>query len=263
MKKIKKIIINTIFVISTVVILKLLTFFNVTDDNYYLDLVRIEKQLEIKNEISEIQNKIIEIEKLEESIILKLLEIDENEDNELNIFNNNDTTLTDIERKMLVLSTLTSKKLLTYHEINNRLVDFNIKHYPSISPVRTKNFLRISSEFGWRIHPIYKKPIFHQGVDIVVKQNVNIYSTINGYIDKVMYSKYGYGNRVVIKNESGYEVLYAHLSDYIFVREGDYVKKGQLIGKSGNTGTSTGNHLHYEIRKNEIPKNPLSYFKIY
>lgn len=259
MEKIKKIMKNSIFIIILVIILKTLTFFNVTNDEYYLDLVRVEKLSKLENDVIDIQKKIIEIEKLDESIFLNLLDIDKND----YVINDIDNSLEGIEKKMLVLDRMVSNKQLLYHEINNRLVDFDINNYPSISPVRTKNLLRISSEFGWRIHPIYKKPIFHQGLDIVVKENVNIYSTTNGYVDKVMYSKYGYGNRVVVKNDSGYETLFAHLSNHIYIKEGDYVKKGQLIAKSGNTGTSTGNHLHYEIRKDNIPQNPLKFFKIY
>jgi murein DD-endopeptidase MepM/ murein hydrolase activator NlpD len=74
-----------------------------------------------------------------------------------------------------------------------------------------------------------------------------------------MYSKYGYGNRVVIKHAYGFETLYAHL-DVINVKRGQWVRKNQLIGTVGNTGKSTGAHLHYEIHKNGETRDPLGYF---
>ena len=86
---------------------------------------------------------------------------------------------------------------------------------------------------------------------------------MNGKVDNVLYSRIGYGNRIVIKNSHGYEILYAHLSESIYVKVGQKVKKGQLIATTGNTGLSTGPHLHYEIHKNDELKDPLSYFYVY
>jgi murein DD-endopeptidase MepM/ murein hydrolase activator NlpD len=117
--------------------------------------------------------------------------------------------------------------------------------------------LRITSPFGWRINPISGRREFHQGVDIAAPLGTQIRSTAKG---RVIFSgpRDGYGKIVVIHHISGYQTLYAHLSR-VFVSRGDFVKEGKVIGLAGTTGRSTGPHLHYELRKNGKPKNPLPY----
>jgi len=134
-----------------------------------------------------------------------------------------------------------------------------ILYYPTISPIKTKDFICLSSPYGMRDHPTEKKVLFHEGVDISANVGSPIYSTAQGTVVKVTYSKYGYGNKVVIKHAYGLETLYAHLGD-INVKKGQWVKKNQLIGTVGNTGRSTGPHLHYEIHKYNEPRDPLGYF---
>ena len=134
-----------------------------------------------------------------------------------------------------------------------------IYYYPTISPIRTADFITISSPFGWRAHPIKKKMLFHEGVDISANVGSPVYSTAKGKVVKILYSKYGYGNRILIKHAYGFETLYAHLNK-IYVKRGQWVKKNQLIGTVGNTGLSTAPHLHYEVRKNGVPRDPLGYF---
>lgn len=118
---------------------------------------------------------------------------------------------------------------------------------------------RLTSPFGMRIHPITGKPTFHRGVDLVVAPgNGPLYAFVAG---TVMYAAMGrpgigipaeMGKVVAIKDDKGYLHMYAHLSA-IEVKIGDKVKHGQLVGKQGTTGASTGNHLHYEIRKCATP----------
>lgn len=135
-----------------------------------------------------------------------------------------------------------------------------ILYYPTISPIKTRDFVEITSPYGWREHPIIKnKILFHEGVDIAARVGTSVYSTAQGRVVKVLYSKYGYGNRIVIKHAYGFETLYAHLS-VIRVRKGQWINKNQLIGSVGNSGLSTGPHLHYEIRKNNESRDPLGYF---
>lgn len=159
-----------------------------------------------------------------------------------------------------IISSQINKLIIISEDLKNNtnLVDC----YPTISPIKTADFQEISAGYGWKKYPFYNKPIFHQGVDIVAKHYSNVYSTINGYISKVVYSKYGYGNKIIIKNVQGFEILYAHLSK-INVKKGQYISKGQIVGMVGNTGLSTGDHLHYEVRKNDKLKDPLAYFYTY
>jgi murein DD-endopeptidase MepM/ murein hydrolase activator NlpD len=119
---------------------------------------------------------------------------------------------------------------------------------PSVSPIKPViGSYRISSPFGYRYHPIQHKRIFHEGVDFATgKVGPEIYCTGDGVVEKIKYNFFGYGNEVVIDHGFGYKTRYAHMQK-ITVNRGDVLKRGQLIGTVGNTGASTGPHLHYEV----------------
>lgn len=117
---------------------------------------------------------------------------------------------------------------------------------------------RFTSRFGWRRHPMLSKRHFHTGIDIGVYRK-RVRAVRNG---QVLYAGWlgSYGKAIVIRHESGFKSLYAHLSS-VKVRRGQYVKMGQGIGITGNTGRSTGPHLHFEIIKNGRPVNPRRYVR--
>ena len=125
-----------------------------------------------------------------------------------------------------------------------------------LKPIRKQDFKYISSPFGWRLHPITGKIQFHQGVDIVSKTKFTyVYATADGFVSALGISKKA-TRYICIQHSKTYSTKYLHLSK-IFVRKGEQVIAGQVIALIGNTGWSTGTHLHYEIRKNAIPLNPL------
>jgi len=130
---------------------------------------------------------------------------------------------------------------------------------PAIQPVSNKKLKRIASGFGYRIHPIYKTLRMHTGIDFSAPIGTPIYATGDGVVERLKGKMTGYGKVMIIDHGYGYESLYAHMSK-IIVKPGEKVKRGQLIGYVGNTGRSTGPHLHYEIRKNGKPVNPAHYF---
>lgn len=129
--------------------------------------------------------------------------------------------------------------------------------FPNILPVH-KRFSKIASTFGNRKHPILVSSRIHEGVDFDAPFGSEVYAAAAG---KVEFSgkMNGYGKVIYINHAAPFQTRYAHLSK-CFVKKGEIVKKGDLIGKVGNTGLSTTAHLHYEIRKNEIPQNPILYF---
>ena len=129
---------------------------------------------------------------------------------------------------------------------------------PAIMPVAIKNFGRISAGYGWRIHPIYKTRKFHDGMDFTGKIGTPIYATGDGVV-KVVKKERGYGKKIIIDHGYGYTTVYAHLNDYR-VKRGQKVKRGEIIGTLGNTGISTGPHLHYEVRKGRKTLNPINYY---
>jgi len=130
---------------------------------------------------------------------------------------------------------------------------------PAIQPISNKDLKRIASGFGYRIHPIYKTWRMHTGIDFTAPIGTPLYATGDGVIERIKGKMSGYGKVVIINHGYGYESLYAHMSK-IIVRPGEKVKRGQVIGYVGNTGRSTGPHVHYEIKKNGKPINPVHFF---
>ncbi len=116
----------------------------------------------------------------------------------------------------------------------------------------------ISSPFGWRIHPLLKTRRFHDGVDLPAPTGTEIIAPLDGEVLSTGYLG-GYGNHVAIDHGGGLSTMYGHLSS-ILVREGQEIKKGQVIGRVGSTGWSTGPHLHFMIMLQGEPTNPMNYY---
>lgn len=143
-----------------------------------------------------------------------------------------------------------------FHLAKNQ--DERLKCIPSIQPITNKDLMRISSGFGYRIDPIYGTPNFHTGMDFKAEVGTDIYATGNGTV-VFSFWRQGYGNCIVIDHGYGYETLYAHCHQ-IYTQVGREVVRGQIIASVGNTGKSTGPHLHYEVRVKGIPDNPAKYY---
>ena len=136
--------------------------------------------------------------------------------------------------------------------------DEMLKCIPAIQPVANKNLKYTASGYGTRIDPIYKTPKFHAGMDFSANIGTPIYATGNGVVKKAGWES-GYGKLVIINHGFGYETWYAHLNDYD-VRVGQKVVRGEVIGEVGNTGKSTGPHLHYEVHVKGKVVNPVNYY---
>lgn len=130
---------------------------------------------------------------------------------------------------------------------------------PAIQPISNRQLSHIASGFGMRIDPIYKIPKMHEGLDFTAPTGTPIHATGNGKISSVEYGDRGYGNHVIINHMVGYQTLYAHMSR-IIVREGQAVKRGDVIGYVGSTGKSTAPHCHYEVIRNGIKLDPVNFF---
>ncbi len=131
-----------------------------------------------------------------------------------------------------------------------------IRSLPLGTPVQGS----ITSRFGKRRDPMNKKSAFHPGVDIRGKRGEKIYATADGVVIK-SFRNSGYGNYVAIDHGNGYTTSYAHMQKYL-VQKGHRVERGQPIGLVGNTGRSTGPHLHYEIALDDKPINPYNFMKV-
>lgn len=129
---------------------------------------------------------------------------------------------------------------------------------PAIQPIANKDLKRTASGYGMRIDPIYRTPRFHSGMDFSAKVGTEIYATGNGVVTFAGW-KQGYGNCLMIDHGFGYQTVYGHMSKYK-ARVGQKVKRGEIIGEVGNTGKSTGPHLHYEVIVRGRHDNPAKYY---
>ena len=130
---------------------------------------------------------------------------------------------------------------------------------PAIQPIENRDLTLIASGFGHRIHPIYKIPKMHNGIDFSAPVGTPVYATGDGLVQSVTNSARGLGNQIVIDHGFGYTTLYACM-DEMNVRRGERVKRGELIGTVGNSGLSVAPHLHYEVHLNGVAMNPVNYF---
>src|SRR5699024_4382959 len=118
---------------------------------------------------------------------------------------------------------------------------------------------RITSNFGYRIHPISKVRKLHRGVDLVKNHNDLIYAFSNVTVRFAGRNNKGYGNLVIVNEPNGYRNFYAHLNS-IKVKKGQKVTTKTMIRRQGATGNVTGSHLHFEVRnKNNIAVDPIKY----
>ncbi len=141
--------------------------------------------------------------------------------------------------------------ILDKYENNQKLFE----HIPAIDPIRGGI---VTDGFGMRFHPILQMRLMHEGIDIVADVGTSVFSTGDGTVSYVG-PRGGYGTVVEIDHGFGYTTLYGHLAKSL-VREGQKIKRGQIIALSGDTGLSTGPHLHYEVIRNGIHVDPRAYF---
>lgn len=130
---------------------------------------------------------------------------------------------------------------------------------PAIQPVSNKELKRMASGFGWRIDPVYKTSRMHTGIDFTADIGTEVYATGDAVVESAETGSWGYGMCIVLNHGFGYKTRYAHLSAFK-VKPGQKVKRGELIGLVGNTGKSTGPHLHYEVEMNGNKINPINFF---
>ena len=133
---------------------------------------------------------------------------------------------------------------------------------PAIPPVvPDRAIYRLSSSYGYRSDPFTGRTRRHSGVDFALKPGNPVYATGDGVVEKVKFQLFGYGNQVLIDHGFGYKTRYAHLKS-VSVAEGMKVKRGECIGESGNSGRSSGPHLHYEVIYKDKHVNPSNYYDL-
>ena len=151
---------------------------------------------------------------------------------------------------------LLENNLLKYETLKEKL-NKDLKNMPSILPVKGQ----LISGFGHRTHPISGMGHFHTGLDFACPMGTKIYASGDGVVVFADRNDSGYGIHVNIDHLNGYETKYAHLSE-LAVKQGEIVKRGDIIGYAGSTGRSSGPHLHYEIKFNGERIDPMDFFYI-
>jgi len=185
--------------------------------------------------------------------------------NLLNNIENANLHSTPQENQPIVLALYTKlaaeDRALQSHNIQNKILALiTLQDKISSMPIGTPvNFIRITSKYGGRIDPKFHIPSFHHGLDLVGYRNAKVAAISNGLIIAAGQFS-GYGNYIEINHGNGIKTGYAHLKK-VFVKKGDKVSKGDIIGIQGSTGKSTGDHLHYEIKINNQRKNPEAFIK--
>lgn len=160
----------------------------------------------------------------------------------------------DILRKQLYVQSNSLEELINIGKTQEE----RLMCIPAIQPIANKDLRRTASGYGMRIDPIYRTRRFHAGMDFSAKVGTDIYATGNGVVTFSGW-KQGYGNCLVIDHGFGYETLYGHMNKFQ-ARVGQKVKRGEIIGYVGNTGKSTGPHLHYEVLVRGKNDNPAKYY---
>ncbi|HYG37568.1 MAG TPA: M23 family metallopeptidase [Cytophagales bacterium] len=158
-------------------------------------------------------------------------------------------------RRKMYIQTLSYDSIIKLAKSKSKM----LASIPAIQPIENKELKKLASGFGWRIHPIYKVKKMHTGADFSAPRGTPIYATGDGVVIKVISSIGGYGKEVEIDHGFGYITKYAHMENFK-VKRGQKVKRGECIGEVGNTGISTGPHLHYEIIHNGTKINPVHFF---
>ncbi|MGC4100471.1 M23 family metallopeptidase [Ferruginibacter sp.] len=231
-------------------------------DNYAVlgDKVKVLQlqMAELEKRDNEVYRSIFEAMPLTDSARTKMIE-QKKELEKINL-KNEDELGTDIAKTLNNITARVAYQFESYGVIekliNNQ--ENKLASIPAIQPVSNKELTRIASGFGYRIHPIYGIAKMHNGLDFTAPQGTPIYATGDGTVTTAGMGT-GTGNHVVINHGYGYETVYMHMVR-IKARDGQKVKRGEVIGWVGSTGASTGPHCHYEVHINGSPVDPVYFF---
>jgi murein DD-endopeptidase MepM/ murein hydrolase activator NlpD len=172
---------------------------------------------------------------------------------------NNSNLLIETSKKVDDLSRKVKIQAKSYSDLVAlaRYKSKELESVPAIEPLQRGKY-HLTSFFGYRVHPIFRKRQMHEGLDFTAPVGTPVYATGNGVVTEAEYTG-GFGRTVAINHGFGYKSSYSHLSK-INVSQGQKITRGQLIGYVGSSGLSTGAHLHYEIQKDGVKVDPIHYF---
>lgn len=236
--------------------------YNYMKDNYTVlnsKVKTLQQQMaELEKRDNEVYRSIFEANPLTDSARTKMIE--QKKELEKISLKNEDELGTDIAKTLNNITARVAYQFESYGVIEKLISNQENKlaSIPAIQPVSNKELTRIASGFGYRIHPIYGIAKMHNGLDFTAPQGTPIYATGDGTVTTAGPST-GTGNHVIINHGYGYQTVYMHMVR-IKARDGQRVKRGEVIGWVGSTGASTGPHCHYEVHINGVPVDPVYFF---
>lgn len=204
------------------------------------------KRVSLITENKELQNSVGQIEAVLNSKKEELLSVSDK--------------LSDIE-ELIGLSTtdkVTLEERVDVAKITSKEISTLLQFIPSGTPIEYNG---VTSKFGYRVHPTLKRKEMHRGLDMKAAMKTPVYATADGVVEwSGMHKSSGYGNLIILDHNYGFKAYFGHLNKVV-VKQGDFIKKGDLIAYTGSTGMSSGPHLHYEIRFVQHPINPFQFVK--
>ncbi len=233
----------------------------------FVALVAVGTILYLNHSVDEIENKRQSMENAYAALKEKNLELD-------NTMKNTQLALIDKKRELIEVSDSLSEietliglspvadmslqERVSATKLNSEHMATLMQFIPSGSPVEYKG---VTSSYGYRIHPTLNRKELHRGLDMKAKMNTPVYATADGIVEwSGFHKKSGFGNLVILQHNYGFRSYYGHLNKLV-IRSGKFVKKGDLIAYTGNSGMSSGPHLHYELRFIQRAVNPYEFVK--
>ena len=233
----------------------------------FISLSAVGTILYLKNSVDKIEKRRLEMEIAYTNLKLKNSKLDEtmkNTQRELDIKKKELVEVSDSLSEINVMIGLSHpedsplRERVNLTKINSENMATMLQFIPSGSPIEYKG---ITSKFGYRIHPTLHRREFHRGLDMRATMKTPVYATADGIVEWAGYHKRsGYGNLIIIQHNYGFKTYFGHLNK-IVVKSGQFVKKGDLIAYTGNSGMSNGPHLHYEVRFISRSMNPFWFVK--
>lgn len=223
--------------------------------------------LYLNDSVDEIEKKRLEMEIAYANLKLKNSELDQNMQDTQRVLDLKRRELVEVSDSLSEIEVMIGlsqveevplKDRVNIAKLNSQDMAAMFQFVPSGSPIEYKG---ITSKFGYRIHPTLNRREFHRGSDMRAKMNTPVYATADGIVEWAgMHKSSGYGRLVILQHNYGFRSYFGHLKK-IVIKSGKFVKKGDLIAYTGNSGMSSGPHLHYEIRFISRAVNPYWFIK--
>ena len=233
----------------------------------FIALIAAGTILYLNNSVEDIEKKRLEMEIAYANLKLKNSELDQSMKNTEHALDMKKEELLEVSDSLTEIETLiglnpASEVPLTERvslaKVSSEHIATLLKLIPNGSPLEYNG---ITSKFGYRIHPTLNRKEFHRGTDLKAKMKTKIYATADGIVEYAgFHKKSGYGNLIILQHNYGFKTYFGHLNKVV-IKSGTFVKKGDLIGYTGNSGMSNGPHLHYEVRFIARALNPYWFIK--